>query len=141
MKSKIGLSVGIIAAAAYFLGLIAGYVPLLLIVGYVLICEENRWLKIAVVKALLISLFFSVVQSVIGFIPNFFTILTNLGEIFDQEWYFITIPRLVNFFTYLITILEKVIMLLFGFMAIAQKTIRIAPFDNLIKKVLPADEA
>lgn len=37
MKSKLGVSVGLIGAMAYFSGLFSGYIPLLVIIGYVLI--------------------------------------------------------------------------------------------------------
>ena len=51
MKTKLGISVGILAAATYLAALI-GITPLLLVAGYILIVEENDFLKKTAVKAL-----------------------------------------------------------------------------------------
>ena len=43
MKTKLGVSVGILGAATYFLGLFSGYTVLALVVGYILLCEQDSW--------------------------------------------------------------------------------------------------
>ena len=45
MKSNLGISVGLLGAVAYFAGLFGGYVPLLVVVGYILLREQNYWLR------------------------------------------------------------------------------------------------
>ncbi len=45
-KTKLGVSVALMGAALYFLGLFSGYVALIILAGYVLLMEENVWLKI-----------------------------------------------------------------------------------------------
>ena len=44
-KSKLGIPVTLLAAAAALLGLYGGYVAVIVLVGYVLLVEENEWLK------------------------------------------------------------------------------------------------
>ncbi len=43
-KTKLGVSVALMGAALYFLGLFSGYVALIILAGYVLLMEENVWL-------------------------------------------------------------------------------------------------
>ena len=50
-KTRLGISVGMLGAAVYLTGLFSGYLVALLMAGYVLLCEENGWLKRSVIKA------------------------------------------------------------------------------------------
>ena len=45
MKSKLGVSVALLGALPFILSLFGGYTPMLLVVGYIFICEEDSWLK------------------------------------------------------------------------------------------------
>ena len=50
-KTKLGISVGLLGAAIYFTGLFSGYLVAVLLAGYVLMFEENEWLRKNAVKA------------------------------------------------------------------------------------------
>ena len=50
-KTKIGMTVGLLGAAIYFIGLFSGYLTVVLLIGYVLLFEENEWLRKSAVKA------------------------------------------------------------------------------------------
>jgi hypothetical protein len=139
MKTKLGLSAGIVAGAAYFLGLVSGYIPLLLIVGYVLICEENRWLKMSVIKALLICIVFSLLGVILGILPDALSLLNDMIRLFDDGVDFSKVYNVFSFLQNGLNFLEMLVLLVFTFMSFGQKTIRIAPLDNAIKKYLPAE--
>lgn len=51
MKTKLGISVGLLGTMVYFAALFGGYTPVILLAGYVLLFEENEWLKKAAIKA------------------------------------------------------------------------------------------
>ena len=51
-KTKLGISVSLMAAAVYLLGLLSGYTVTILLVGYILLKEEDMWLKKQSVGAL-----------------------------------------------------------------------------------------
>ena len=42
-KTKLGISVGLLGAAIYFMGLFGGYLVAVLLAGYILMFEENEW--------------------------------------------------------------------------------------------------
>ena len=44
-KTKIGISVGVMGAVMYFASLFGGYIPMLLLAGYIFLREENIWLS------------------------------------------------------------------------------------------------
>ena len=76
-KTKLGISVELLAALMYFIGLI-NLVGLLIVAGYVLICEKDAWLKRSAVTAIALSVAFSLISVVIGFGDNLFGLFNSL---------------------------------------------------------------
>jgi len=134
MKTKLGISVTMLAAATYLLGLFSGYLALVLIVGYVLICETDEWLKKSVVKALVISLTFSLISAVIGFIPNAISLVDGLVGIFGGNFSIYFLSALVSFFNTVLSVCEKLLMLGLAVMALTNKTIKLPFIDDLLEK-------
>jgi hypothetical protein len=139
MKSKLGISVGLIAAAAYFTGLFSGYIPLILILGYVLIAEQNRWLKVSVVKALIICLAFSAMRFIIGFIPDLFGLVSSAAQIFDKGVTYFRLTSVTSFLVNILSIAESAILFILGLMALRQKSFSVGLIDNFIKKHFPLE--
>ena len=54
-KTKLGISVGLLGAAIYFTSLFSGYLVPVILTGYVLLFEENDWLRKNAVKAVALS--------------------------------------------------------------------------------------
>lgn len=50
-KTRMGISVGLMGAATYLCGLFGGLMVTVVIAGYILLFEENAWLKRAAVKS------------------------------------------------------------------------------------------
>jgi hypothetical protein len=73
-KAKLGISVSILGAAVYFLGLV-NTVPLVILAGYILIVEEDSWLRKAAVKAVAIVLTAVIVVSLLGLLSYVFDFL------------------------------------------------------------------
>lgn len=132
MKTKLGVPVGILAAATYFLGFFSGYTVLTLLVGYILLFEQDSFLRKSAVKAMALTIIFSVVYALVSFIPNLMGILNDLIGIFGGYFYPSFISSAVNFLHDMIDLVEKIVMLALGLMAIGQKTINIAPLDKLV---------
>ncbi len=134
MKTKLGISVGMVAAASYLIGLINGNLALLLVVGYVFLCETDEWLKKSVVKALALSLAFSVASIVINLIPNAVTMVDDLLNIFGGNFSIGFLSRIVNFIDTVLMVLERVLMLGLAALALNTKTIKLPFVDKLIEK-------
>ncbi len=67
-KTKLGISVGLLGAAIYFTSLFSGYLVPVILTGYVLLFEENDWLRKNAVKAVSLMVFFSFIVVVINLI-------------------------------------------------------------------------
>ena len=50
-KAKLGISVGLLGAAIYLTALSGSLLGLLVLAGYVLLVEDNQWLRLSAVKA------------------------------------------------------------------------------------------
>ncbi|MBQ3911745.1 MAG: hypothetical protein II694_02085 [Lachnospiraceae bacterium] len=142
MKTKFGIAAGAFAAIAYLCGFFSGYLVLALIVGYVFIVEDNDWLKINVLKALVITLCFSVLSALIGFIPNIFDLIASLFRIWGKGTTIsgaeaiVGINSAVAFIQTVLNFCEKVLMLLLALFATKLKTIKIGFIDSIIEKAI-----
>ena len=139
MKAKLGISVGLLGAATYLVALFEGYTPLLLLVGYILIVEENIWLKKAGIKAVALCMFFSVISAVIGLIPNLIYLIDDLLNIFEETFTLYPVTRTITFLQSAISLVEKVLLLGLGITALNQGTIKFPFVDKLIDKHFKID--
>ena len=135
MKTRLGISVGMAAAATYFAALFGGYTVLTLFVGYILLVETNPWLRKTAVKAFVVCLLFSLISTVFGIIPGALNMLWDLLNVFEVNisWMY-KINSIVNIFHTVINALRTVLLLVLGFMSFNQSTIPMGPIDNLIHK-------
>lgn len=134
MKAKLGISVGLLGAATYLIALFGGYIPLLLLVGYILIIEENIWLKKAAIKSMALCLFFSLINSVIGLIPSLIYLIDDLLNIFDNSFSLPTITSIIIFLQSAVSLVKTVFLLGLGITALNQGTIKFPFIDKLIDK-------
>lgn len=130
-KTKLGLSVGLLAAITYLLPLINSTV-FFIVVAYVLIREENIWLKKTVVKATIIYLFLQIIPNILSI---GYSTLNNslLSNIFNTIMY--RIPFVFGLFgliSVLFSAFKYVICIAFAILALKQGTIKIGFLDNFI---------
>lgn len=135
-KTKLGISVGMLGAVVCFMGLFSGYLLTILLVGYVLMCEENEWLKRTSVKAAAVMIVFSVLTTVVGFVPSAISVIDNLVSIFGGNFYIVFISKLVSAVITVLDIMEKLLLLGLGIKALNQGTIPVPAVDNLINKYM-----
>lgn len=132
MKTKLGISVGLMGAATYFMGLFSGYTVLTLFAGYILLFEQNDWLKKTAVRAFTVCVFFSVLSCVIGLIPNAINVIDDLFYIFKGDFSIAVVTRIVSFIQTVLNFAEKILLLIFGFTALHQGTVKFGPVDKIV---------
>lgn len=135
-KTKLGISVGLMGALVYFMGMYAGYLLTVLLVGYVLFFEENEWLKKAAVKALAIMVCFSLLSTVAYLLPNVISAISSILSIFGGYWYWEWMSNLANAVTNILSLLQKLLMLVLGLKALSQSDIAVPVVDKLIEKYM-----
>lgn len=141
MKTKLGIGFGLAACLCYLIGFFFGSLALVVVAGYVLLCEDNAFVRNAAIKALGITLFFSVVSALINLIPNVFDIFNYIGNIFEiGEKSFNSlkaiskINQILGFIKYLLDICEKLVMLFLAYLAVRMRTLKFPVVDGLISK-------
>jgi hypothetical protein len=132
-KTKIGISVGMMGAAIYFLGLI-NILGLLVVGGYVLLFESNEWLKKSVIKAVAVVIGFALLSIIINFGNDIFSIINGILSWFGDSAH-VSWP--LNFDVIasgVIQALEKLVLVILGFKAFTQGDLKVSTIDKVIDK-------
>ena len=132
-KTKLGFNVGMMAALVYLVCNFAGYTIALMLVGYVLLCEDNQWLKKCALKGALIMIALSVCSSVINLIPNIVSIPLDLLNIFGFNLYFNFMYEITNLLYSLASLVETVVLLMLSYKAISKLDVPVPVIDKLVE--------
>ena len=132
-KTKLGISVELFGAALYFTGLIS-IVPLVLMVGYVLIVENNEWLKKTAVKAVGVVIFFAILSSCVGLASNSSSFISDIVSLLKGSINLSWLNRIVSMCRTAISFIQALILLLLGFSALKQGDIKLGSVDKVIEK-------
>ena len=137
MKSKLGIHIGFLACICFLVAQFGGLVPLILLAGYILLCEENYFLRMSALKAVLIVLLASVLSTLFTLIPNvLFDLCDRLSRIFGAETYFNNlaaiskINQIFSFLSWIVSTAKLLLLLLLAFLACGIKTIKIPFVDK-----------
>lgn len=131
-KTKLGIAVGLLGAAIYFTGLFSGYLVAVVLAGYVLMFEENEWLRKNAVKAVALMIFFSLLAVVINLIPNTINFINNVVAVFGGNFSIVILSRIVTVIISVIDIIEKVLFIGLGIKSLSQGTIAVPIIDKLV---------
>ena len=140
-KTKLGVSVGLVGAAAFFCALFGGYTPVLLITGYVLLFEESAWLKKTCIKAVALLMSISFLVTGLGLIPDLFGWLSDFLGLIHLNISFSIIYSIVNLLTDAIYIVKVIFFLVLGMKALKQENFAISFIDNLVDKYMDGAKA
>ena len=132
-KTKLGVSAGFLCAAAYLLFLFGGYTPALLLVGYILICENDETLRISALTATILALAFSLLNLLIGLLPDILNIFESMLDIFNVYLNLNLIHRLSNLFSNTLVLLRNAAYVVFAVLAIVGKPLKIGFVAKLLK--------
>lgn len=131
-KTKLGISVGLLGAILYILGLI-NFLGLIVVAGYILLCESNVWLRKAAVKAVVIYVVFylvSILLGMIGDIFGFFNVFLGWFTAFRLDFP-LNIDSLIN---YIVSFVRSALYLILAFTALHQGTVSMGKLDETIDK-------
>ena len=133
-KTKLGITVGVLGAVLYFLGLFSGYLATILVAGYVLLCESDEWLKKTAVKSVAVLLVFSFASAVITLIPNAINFIDSVFSVFGGDFHIYFVTNVINVITTALGILQKLLLLGLGLMAFKQQDLKLPVIDDTIDK-------
>lgn len=138
MKTKLGISTGVLAALVYFAALFGGFgIGLIVLAGYVLLFEQDEWLKRMAVKAVVFTVTLTVLSYVIGIIPDVIEVINSVLDIFNVnaiylEW----LSDIINFILTVISFVRTIVFLLLGIKAVSKSTVYIPIVDGMVNKFI-----
>lgn len=135
-KTKLGITVGALGAITYLAGFFSGYLVVIILAGYVLLFEENAWLKRSVVKAIVLMAFFSVLVAVLNLMPDIIGFIGNIALVFNGHFVLAKVNQIITMLVSGINVVEKVLFLGLGFKALSQGTIVIPFIDTKVSKYM-----
>lgn len=131
-KSRLGISTRLLAVITYLLGLTGGYIVLCLIAGYILLAEDDKWLKNIAIKAVVICGAFLLMRTFINFIPDILSGIGYFVAIFGGQFSIPIITKLCGLATVIVSLSERIILLLCGFAAYNGENKIIEKIDSII---------
>lgn len=134
MKTKIGISVGLLGAAVYFAALFGGYVPAIILAGYILLREDNEWLRKSAVKAVALMMLISFVITLIALIPDLLSWISSLVAVFKGTFNYGIVSSIISLITKAIDIVRTCLFLMLGTKALNQGTVAVPVVDKIINK-------
>ena len=135
-KTKFGVSVGLVAAITYLVAMFGGYLATIVIAGYVLIFEENAFLRRSVTKALGLLLASSLLALVFAFIPNVCIYISNIVTLSGGFFSYMKVLSVIEIFTGIIDFAISALFLTLAGMAFTGGKVDIPLFNKLIDKVV-----
>lgn len=130
-KTKLGLPVSLMAAIMCLGAWFGGYVIAIVMAGYILMVEEDKFLKGVAVKVIVLMLAFSVASVLINFIPNLIGVLESFISIFTVYFNINVIDRIFDFFSAVLSVAKTVVFILFTIASYNKKSVKIPFVDNL----------
>lgn len=133
-KTKLGMSVGLLGAVMFFSGL-ASSIVLFLLAGYVLLMEENQWLRKAAVKAMVFIAVFAVAGGLISSADYVVDIINRLISLIPGVNFRLPLlPDLLYIIRIAVSCLEKIALVLLGVRALSMGSFPIGPVDSMVEK-------
>ncbi len=135
-KAQLGVSVGLVGAALYFFGLFSGYLAMALLAGYILLMEEDAWLRKQAVRAVALLVCFSLLSTVIGLVPDFLRLIYDVVNLFEGSFSYGVVSKIVTLLRDILNFVEIIVFLLLGFKALGQTSIKLPVVDDLTNRNL-----
>lgn len=137
-KTKLGVTVALFGAAIYFISLFDGYTPVIILGGYVLLMEENVWLKKAAVKSVAVLTMFALFSALLGLIPGVISFVDDIFNIFGGYFTIGVVTSIVNMLLSALSLLRTLLFILLGLKALNQGDISVPGIDKLVNKCFEA---
>lgn len=139
-KSHLGISVGFLAAMVYLAAYLHNYILMALLVGYILLKEENLWLRKAAVTAVCLSVGVLLVTVALNVIPYALSAISALLAIFKVSFYASTVSSIFSFLLLLVGYAEKLLYLFLGVLALSQRSLILPAVDKFVEKHMNSAE-
>lgn len=130
-KTRLGISVGLMGFITYFGCYFGGFIAAILLFGYILLVENNQWLRKTAVKAMILTIAFSLLSAFIGLIPGIIDFIGSIVNVFNGSFNLTFVSKIVTVLTSAIGLIETVLFILLGIKALRQGSINVPVVDDM----------
>ena len=135
-KTKLGISVALMGAGLYFLGIFS-FIPAFLLAAYVLLREESAWLKRNAIRMVIIVTGFYILHTGVDMLQEIWGVVNGiLGWIPFLHLHFNFPLNLDSIANYIISFIENLVLLMSGFKALSGDMVKVSFADKLLMKHL-----
>ncbi|MBQ8625830.1 MAG: hypothetical protein IJ419_06700 [Agathobacter sp.] len=135
-KTKLGISTALLGALACLACYYGGITATLLVVGAILILENDEWLKKTCVRAAVLVFLFLLTSSIIYILPNIVSCISSTLGLFEIPFYIEILSKITSWLSTLLDLLEKIVFLGLALLALMKVNVHIPVLDNFIDKHL-----
>lgn len=135
-KTKLGIPFGLLAAGIYFGALFGGYLVVILLTAYVLLVEDDEWLRRSSVKAVILMIMFSLIDIVLGFLPDVLSLISGIIDLFAEPFTYYTLSSVLNIIGKFFGIMKYILFIILGFKALQRRSLIIPIVDKMIYKYM-----
>ena len=133
-KTKLGVKIGTLSAVVYFTALFGGMIPLFLLVGYILLKEENDWLKRVCYKAVAIVIVSTLLINVISLIPSALSIIASFVALFEGYFSYAVVSSIVNILMSIVNFVVDLLLLALGIKAYKMQDVKVTKLDKMVEE-------
>ena len=96
--------------------------------------ENNQWLRKTAVKAMILTIAFSLLSTFIGLIPDIIEFIGSIVNLFNGSFYLTFVSKIVTILTLAIGLIKTVLFILLGIKALNQGSITVPVVDDMTNK-------
>ena len=133
-KTKLGISVNLLAAITCLAPLTGGYVFFLGLVLYVVLAEKDEWLKKTALKALIVTFIFGAFSVAMDFVPNIISALNNVVSIFGGHFEIAYVGRIFNAADYIANVVRAILLFAMALLALKHEDLEVKQLDDFCEK-------
>ena len=133
-KTKLGMSVNLLAALVCLSPLVGGYVVMFGLALYILLAEKDEWLKKTAVKVLAVVFLFGAANVVLGLIPDVISVIDSIFGIFNRSFEIRFVNRLIYAVENILSFLRTILLIAMSLMALGQKAPEFKPVEDMVEK-------
>ena len=135
-KTRLGVSVGMLGAAVCLSCLFGGYLSSIVLAGYILLFEENEWLKKNAIKAVVLMMSLSLLTVGIRLIPDAIGFIGSIFAVFGGSLHLSVVNGIIAVVLNAVDIIETVLFIILGVKALDQGSVSVPVVDKLISKYM-----
>lgn len=131
-RTKLGLTIPVTGALIFLVFLFGGYVAGLLVIGYVLLMEENAQLKKNALLALFATIAISLVNALIFFLPEVLDVFESFLGLLTLDVHVPFVDAFASFLYNILSVVKTVLFVGLAVLAWINKPIKVSFLDKLI---------